>query len=192
MASPPGRLPKGSNFSGRPPLAPLHETILRLERGGVACALGGSGLLMAFGLAGSVRDWDLTTDLPIERVRLALGDLPHELHGPADLHADSKLRMAGGMIELIVGFAIRTDRTVVRLPTRVSIRWRGTPVGSPEVWAAAYALMGRSEKSSLLFGLLADRGADPSAIAVLLEQPLPRDLAARLDALPRRAPSGPG
>jgi hypothetical protein len=78
---------------------------------------------------------------------------------------------------------------VVRLPTIVTGRWIGVPTGSPEVWAAAYHLMGRPEKSSLLFGLLEKRGAEEAPIARLLAEPLPQELREQLARLPRRATS---
>jgi hypothetical protein len=80
----------------------------------------------------------------------------------------------------------------VRIPTRVTARWRELPVGSPEGWAVAYALMGelesaprRTERAELLFAHLAAHGADAGTIAFLLAQPLPVELAARLTKLPQ-------
>src|SRR5438093_2354480 len=172
-----------------PPLAPLRAVVGRLESAGLVCALGGSGLLASLGLADSARDWDLTTDQPLVRVRDALCELDHDLVGPNRAHADTKLQLAGGLIELIVGFAIRSGDAVIRLPTIVTGRWIGVPTGSPEVWAAAYDLMGRLEKSSLLFGWLEKRGAEGAAISRLLLQPLPQELRERLEGLPKRATS---
>ena len=172
-----------------PPLAPLRAVVGRLESAGLVCALGGSGLLASLGLADSARDWDLTTDQPLARVREALRELDHDLVGPNRAHADTKLQLAGGQIELIVGFAIRSGDAVIRLPTIVTGRWIGVPTGSPEVWAAAYQIMGRPEKAALLFGLLEKRGVDGAAVARLLAEPLPQELREQLGRLPKRATS---
>lgn len=172
-----------------PPLEPLQDVVSRLERAGLVCALGGSGLLASLGLANSVRDWDLTTDEPLERAIEAIEDLQPGRVGPDGLHADHKLLVRGGEIELIVGFAIGTSEDIVRLPTLVTGRWRGVPLGSPEVWAVAYALMERDEKASALFRLLGRRGADPAAVARLAREPLPAALREKLVSLPRRATS---
>ncbi len=167
-----------------PPLPPLLDLVERLASQGLTVALGGSGLLAALGLADIVGDWDLTTDVPFERVVAAVaGERPAQL-GPDRLHADRKLVLAGGTVEVIVGLAFRTGGGVVRIPTVVS-GWRDrVPLGSPEGWAVAYDLLGRTAKSDALFRHLAARGADPGTVARLLREPLPRSLATRLVALP--------
>ena len=167
-----------------PPVEPLRELVRDLEANGVACALGGSGLLAALGLAREVRDWDLTTDAPPDLVRAALGEREHEWVGSDALHADQKFSLAGGAIELIVGFAFHTSGGVVRLPTIVAGGWNGVPVGSPEVWAAAYVLLDRVAKAEALFGHLESRGADARSLARLLGEAVPAELRRRLEALP--------
>ncbi|MBI5710523.1 MAG: hypothetical protein HZC42_09505 [Candidatus Eisenbacteria bacterium] len=169
-----------------PPLEPVLELAARLERAGIVFALGGSGLLAACGLAHRVGDWDLTTDAPLERARAALEGLAFEPFGSSGVHADHKFVLPEFATELIVGFAMHGRDGVVRLPTIVTASWHGLPLGSPEVWAAAYALLGRTAKSEALLGWLRARGADPVARARLLGQPLPQDLARALSALPRR------
>lgn len=161
----------------------LVSLVERLEGAGLVCALGGSGLLAALGLAGQVRDWDLTADAPIERVKAALAGERFGHKGPDDLHADQKLMLADGEVELILQFAFRTPGGVVRIPTWVSGRRDGIPLGSPEAWAVAYHLLGRESKSEALLGYLETRGADPGTIARLLEEPIPTGLASRLTAL---------
>jgi hypothetical protein len=156
----------------------------RMERAGMVVALGGSGLLAALELTDSVGDWDLTTDAPLDRITAALAGEPFTHKGPDALHADHKLMLAGGSIDLIVGFAFHTPRGVVRIPTRASGRWNGIPIGSPEGWAVAYHLLDRPRKSEALWGFLGRRGADPGAVAQLLEQPLPPEVAHRLGGLP--------
>lgn len=167
-----------------PPLPPLIARVERLERAGIVVALGGSGLLAALGLADRVGDWDLTTDAPFESVVAALGEPCTDRHGSDALHADQKLVLEDGAIEIIVGFAFHVEGRVVRIPTEVSGRWQGAPLGSPEGWAVAYALLGRAEKSQALLRHLATVGADASRIARLLREPLPDEIAARLATLP--------
>ncbi|HKQ58407.1 MAG TPA: hypothetical protein VJY35_11120 [Candidatus Eisenbacteria bacterium] len=162
----------------------LAGCVARLEAAGVPVALGGSGLLAALGLADTVGDWDLTTDAPWERVDAALADEPHTDHGNDALHADHKRVIADGAIEVIVGFAYFTPSGVVRIPTIVSGHAGRVPLGSPECWAVAYALLGRPAKSETLFSHLESRGAEPAAMRRLLAEPLPEYLAARLTALP--------
>jgi hypothetical protein len=169
-----------------PPLESLREVVEALEAGGVPSALGGSGLLAALDLESHVRDWDLTTDAPLDQVRAALARFGPEHVGPNGIHTDDKLVLARMDTECIVGFSLRSGSHVVRLPTRVGGRWNGVPLGSPEVWTVAYALMGRPEKSLRLLHHLASAGADPGALDVMLGQPLPAELALTLSRLPRR------
>ena len=167
-----------------PPFAALRDRIARLEHAGVTVALGGSGLLAALGVADRVRDWDLTSDAAPGEVIAALAGDPYTASGNDALHADHKLAFADGAIEIILGFAFFTAAGVVRIPTWVSERRDGLPLGSPEAWAVAYHLLGRPAKSEALFALLAKRGADSGLCARLLGEPLPPELAARLAALP--------
>lgn len=168
-----------------PPLEPVLELASRLERAGIAFALGGSGLLAARGLARTIGDWDLTTDAPLDSARAALDGLAFQAFGSSGVHADHKLALPDLAAELIVGFAMRWEGGVVRLPTIVTASWHGLPLGSPEVWAVAYALLGRTAKSEALLGWLRAHGADPAALARLLAQPLPPDLVRALSTLPR-------
>ena len=176
-------------MSSSPPIAPLRRLVSRLERAGVTCALGGSGLLFALGFDVHVGDWDLTTDDPLERVRQAIGRAPYQVVGPGGIHADHKIQLRDGEIEIIVGFSMHAPHGTVRLPTLVTGQWNGIPIGSPETWAVAYRLLERHEKSDALFDYLASHGADPEARRRLLAEPLPRDLSVRLAALKRRRPS---
>lgn len=172
-----------ARVTSSPPLALLCGAVERLERGGVTVALGGSGLLAALGLVETVGDWDLTTDDPFGRVAAALAGEPYTDHGSDDLHADRKLVLADGAVELILGLAFHVAGGVVRIPTMVSARVEGIPLGSPECWAVAYDLLGRREKSAALFDHLARVGADRRTVTRLLGEPLPAALAAGLAAL---------
>ncbi|HEY2955334.1 MAG TPA: hypothetical protein VGK89_08825 [Candidatus Eisenbacteria bacterium] len=174
------------HLKSAPPSAPLLDTVGRLEGAGLVVALGGSGLLGALGLTTEARDWDLTTESGPDEVARALAGIDVERLGHSGIHADHKLRLAGGAIEVICGFAIRSGDGVVRIPTVVSRRAEGVPLGSPEAWAAAYALLGRAAKSDLLMRWLEAHGADRGLIARLLAEPLPESLATCLRALAAR------
>lgn len=178
-------LPAGlGHVVSAPPFAPLAACVARLERAGVEVALGGSGLLAALSLADRVRDWDLTTDAPMERVVAALAGERTTISGNDALHADHKLMLADGDIEVIVGFAYFTPAGVVHIPTVVSERREGLPLASPLSWAVAYHLLGRDGKSETLFGWLETHGVDRGTRDQLLAEPLAPGIAARLKALP--------
>lgn len=168
-----------------PPLPPLHEVVAALARAGIVCALGGSGLLAARGLVEQVNDWDLTTDASLEEVERALTGRAIERAGPSGVHADHKAMLASARTEVIVRFAFTVAEGVVRIPTVVTGRWQGVPLGSPEGWAVAYVLLGRPARADLWFAYLADHGVDEVTRARLLAEPLPDRLASRLAALPR-------
>lgn len=172
------------HVASAPPFALLGDRIDRLERAGIVVALGGSGLLAALGLSDRVRDWDLTTDASREQVTAALAGEPYHASGGDALHADRKLAFSDGLVEIILGFAFHTPSGVVRIPTLVSERRDGLPLGSPEGWAVAYHLLGRDAKSEALFAHLEARGCGPAARARLMAEPLAPGLAARLAALP--------
>ena len=175
------------HLQAAPPSGPLIDAVRRLEDAGLTVALGGSGLLGALSLATAARDWDLTTDSTLEEVASKLSGMELERFGPSGIHADHKLRLAGGAVEIICGFAIRSGSGVVRIPTVVSARAEQIPLGSPEAWAAAYALLGRAEKSESLMRWIEAHGADAGVIARLTAEPLPEPLAARLRSLADKA-----
>ena len=175
-----------------PPLEPLLEVVARLEAEGIRCALGGSGLLAALGLAETARDWDLTADAPLERLVPLAPDWPFETAGSSGVHADAKLVFPAHAIEVIARFAFFGPRGVIRIPTVVAGRWRGVPLASPEAWLAAYHLLERPAKRDLLLGHLRARGHDEAVLERLLDEPLPAELAGMLAALrgPGGAPGG--
>jgi len=169
-----------------PPLAPLHALLERFERAGIEVALGGSGLLAALGLADHVRDWDLTTDATQAEIEALVQDLAPELAGPSGVHADHKVMLPSIESEVICRFAFHVEGGVVRIPTVVTGRWQGTPLGSAEAWAVAYALMDRGEKSERLFTWLETQGGNDAALARLRAEPLPAPLARRLAGITSR------
>lgn len=182
-----------------PPLEPLLASLARLEAAGIPHALGASGLCAALGLLERVNDWDVTCEADLPALEALFEGEPAESFGNSGCHADHKLNLRGGEIELIARFAFFVDGRVVRIPTRVTRHWSGVPVGSPEAWAAAYALMGaydeeahrerRRARSELLFAWLERHGAQPAVVRELLAQPLPGFLSERLAALPVARPA---
>ena len=181
----------GVDATDSPPLEPLLEVVRILERQGIAVALGGSGLLSALGLAHRVRDWDLTTDLDLAAISAALESYRSQSFGPDGIHADHKVVIPDHGIEVICGFAFQTPHGVVRIPTALTGRWKGVPLGSPEAWGVAYALMGHAEKSELLLDHLARQGADRGIVDRLLREPLPDAIAERLKRLPQSVATSP-
>jgi len=182
-----------------PPLEPLLATLARLERAGIPHALGASGLCAALDLIERVNDWDVTCETDLVTLEALFADEPGRSFGNFGCHADHKLNLRDGEIELIARFAFFVEGRVVRIPTRVTRRWRGVPVGSPEAWAVAYALMGaydeeadrerRRARAELLFAWIERHGAHADVVRELLAQPLPAGLAARLAALPVARPA---
>jgi hypothetical protein len=169
-----------------PPRAPLHVAVERLERAGFTVALGGSGLLAALGLGTEVRDWDLTVDVPARVLWQHVDDWQPVYAGSSGIHADEKLMFPDRALEFICNFAFTTPAGLVRIPTIVSARVDGVPLGSPEAWAVAYALLERPEKSQALLAHLTVTGADPGTLQALFRSPLPPDIALALATLPQR------
>ncbi len=174
-----------------PPLTLLQEAGERLRRAGIEWGLGGSGLLHAHALASHIGDWDLQCDASPEECERALAGLVMHRSDHGGCHADHKLALWDGAVEVIARFAFFTPRGVVRIPARVNGSWQGVPLVSRECWAVAYTLLGeldglpaRTEKAEQLFDSLERTGADPSTVAALLSQPLSDGLLERLRSLP--------
>jgi hypothetical protein len=175
-----------------PPFEALAEASRRLAAAAIPHALGASGLLFAHGLVDNVGDWDVTVEADRANVEPLFADLAPRYVGSSGVHADSKLILHDGVVELILRFAFVVPGGIVRIPTIVDGEWRGIPLGALEAWAAAYALLERPAKTELVFARLAERGARPAALSRVLEQPLPDPLRARLTALPRAGGTAPG
>lgn len=148
-----------------PPLGTVRAVIAALEDAKIVAAVGGSGLLAAYGLVDRVRDWDVTSDGDPEAVQNALTragvSFIRDTSSDDGFATKAWIHVNGGdhEVDLLLGFAIRTDGEVVHLPTRVSRQWLGLPIADPVVWARAYRLLGRPDRASLLDGLL--RGDAP-------------------------------
>ena len=167
-----------------PPIEPLRQVVDRLASAGISAALGGSGLLYSLGLVDAVRDWDLTTDADVPAVIAALGDLPWSQSPTGDQSYATASRINvtphGADIDLMVKFAVRSETGVVRLPTIVTGQFESIPVGSPEVWAVAYQLIGRPAKADMLNVYLRQQGARSEIRAQLLAEPLPEAIRRRV------------
>lgn len=140
-----------------PDFSAIKEVSSRLKKANIKHALGGSGLMASLGLIKDVRDWDLTTDAEWETVEPLLKGLSYEIKSPTELFPSKYLcviKIGNTSIDLIGGFAVSTNNGVFKVPTLVTGEWEGVPVGSPAVWAKAYDLMGRPEKSKLLLDYL--------------------------------------
>ncbi|MBO0882449.1 MAG: hypothetical protein J2P17_19380 [Mycobacterium sp.] len=123
---------------------------------GLNPALGGSGLLVALGLADVAHDWDVTVDAPNTAVIAALADAALEYRDGTireGIYATSRRYVIDGGshdVDLLVNFALHTPTGIETLPTRVTGRWRGIPLADPAVWARAYRLLGRGAKAEAL------------------------------------------
>lgn len=146
-----------------PPVEPVARLVTALERAGQRPALGGSGLLVALGLADAANDWDVTVDAPVSAVTEALdaGGFGYRDETLTTGVYATGLRLVvavdGHDIDLLVNFALRGPHGVEPLPARVTGRWRGLPVGDPVVWERAYRLLGRGAKAALLERWLTER-----------------------------------
>ncbi len=166
-----------------PPIEPLRQVLDRLKAHDITAALGGSGLLHAHGLVDRVNDWDLTTDAAPATVAAALDGLSYEdrtgggnyrTAGRFVIHAD------GLEIDLICGFAVNG----CALPTLVTGEWQGIPLGSLEVWAAAYWLIDRPAKAELVLAHLHRHGTNRERLQRVMREPLPLLLRVALEELP--------
>lgn len=168
-------------------LSSAQRVAALLEAEGIHYASGGSGLLYSLGLVSHVRDWDLTTDAPLEAVTAALQGIPYSLVPSGDYPFASGYRLSvqddALPLDIIGGFAIHCERGICRLPSYSSFIWEGIRMGSPEVWAVAYALMNRTEKAQQLFSYLQEKGARRDIVERMLEEPLPQPIRSQLQEL---------
>ncbi|QQE77239.1 hypothetical protein [Alicyclobacillus sp. SO9] len=163
----------------------LRSVLSTLQTCHLNAFLGGSGLLYAFGLSAVVNDWDLTTNASKQAVTECLQEfqLVETPHQSLVFCSDYVLAIPEAKIEIIGGYAIRCERDVCRLPSVFGRLWHDIPIASPEVWAVAYNLMGRIEKSELLFRHLQRTGVTKNIVDLLCREPLPIELHHRLETL---------
>ena len=144
-----------------PPFLALSELAARLKAAGIPFALGGSAVLAHYGLETQVRDWDVTTEGSWNQIAPLLKDWDHEVQKPSGIYATNflcKISLHGASIDLMSGFAVRTaDGGIYNVATVAADVWRGIPVGSPEIWQKAYALMGRDDQAARLAEYLKTR-----------------------------------
>jgi len=179
-----------SAAAATPPFELLQDLSRRLSAARILYALGASGLLYAHGLVDHVGDWDVTVEGSRATIEPLVADLLPRFVGSSGVHADSKLVLHGGQVELILDFAFVSEQGgIARMPTIVAGEWRGIPLAALEVWAVAYTMLCRSAKAELVFARLEATGADPEVLARLAQEPLPAALEARLTSLPLRRPA---
>ncbi|WP_147916022.1 hypothetical protein [Ruania zhangjianzhongii] len=151
-----------------PPLVVVQALFAALAARGQV-VLGGSALLYALGLTGTVRDWDLVTDVPADQVAevLAARGLPAVLRsGDSPQFATAALFQvdAGDHdIDVLVDFAIRSGGEAVPIPPRAWRSWNQMMLAAPQDWERAYRLMGRVQKAELLRDWLVNGDGPTSA-----------------------------
>ncbi|GAB3742227.1 hypothetical protein [Microlunatus parietis] len=143
-----------------PPREALDRLLAVLQAEGWQPAVGGSGLLVALGLADVAHDWDVTVDAPAEAVIAALdrAGLPYRDGTRTDgVYGTDRCLKVHDHLDLMINFALRGPAGMEPLPTRITGTWHGIPLADPAVWARAYRLLGRTEKADLLQDWLAAR-----------------------------------
>ncbi len=55
-------------------------------------------------------------------------------------------------IDVLVGFAIRTQAGIVAIPARAGFEWNGLVMARADDWVVAYRAMGRDARAQLLDG----------------------------------------
>ena len=139
---------------------PATETVRRvvdaLTGAGLVPAVGGSGLLVALGLADVANDWDLTVDADVSAVRAALESAAIPYRDAAErggvYETGERFVVDGGDhdVDLLVQFALRGPDGPEPIATRVTGSWCGLPIGDPVEWQRAYRLLGRDAKAATL------------------------------------------
>jgi hypothetical protein len=142
----------------------------RLEANEIIYALGGSGLLYSLGLIEAVNDWDITVECSRNELVQILNEFEWMEQNSGDYPFASKYRIQVPQfkIDFIGFFSLHSNSGIINLPVKQSTRWNGIKMGSPEVWYAAYKLMNRENKASLLYNYLKTNGANSEIIKQLL------------------------
>lgn len=137
----------------------VTRVVEALTAHGLNPAVGGSGLLVALGLADVAHDWDVTVDAADTDVTAALTAAGLQYRDGTihdGIYATGR-RYVIHDVDLLVNFALHTPAGIETLPTRVSGVWRGIPLADPAVWARAYHLLGRGAKAEALERWLSSR-----------------------------------
>jgi len=149
-----------------PPLGVLVRVIDALRGRGLTPAVGGSGLLVALGLADVAHDWDITVDGAGSAAAAAVTDAGLAYRDRTDragIYATGWRYVVDGGdhdLDLLVNFALHGPHGTERLPTRVTGHWRGLPLADPAVWARAYRLLDRPAKADVLERWLTEHAGD--------------------------------
>jgi hypothetical protein len=172
-------------------LESVQQITQRLDAAGIVYASGGSGLLYSLGLTQRVGDWDLTTDASYEAVAEALQGIDWITLPSSDYPFSSSYRLSfedvGLPVDIIGQYSIHSEHGICQLPTFAAYQWHGLQMGSPEVWATAYALMKRQPKAELLFNYLGMHDVNQEVVQRLLAEPLPDHIRERLQKLDQSA-----
>ncbi|CAN7276944.1 hypothetical protein LJR153_001334 [Paenibacillus sp. LjRoot153] len=161
-----------------PDIGNLVAVTQALDQSGIRYSLGGSGLMLSFGLTNTVGDWDVMVEAAKDQVKNALQheQIEEITSGDYPFGTDYKLVVHHShlpQVEIIGGLSIYTDAGLCRLPSIPSSTWNSIQVGSPEVWYVAYALMNRSAKAAILLSYLKEVGANKDILNRLMNEPLP-------------------
>lgn len=136
-----------------PSKAALFEICDRLEKAGVVYAIGGSALMAHYGCETAVHDWDITTDENDQTVEDCIKGLSYQRvtpHLPFETRALFKIKIGDTSIDLMCGFALRTEAGTYHVKTKVTSHWERIPMADPHEWIKVYELMGRNEKAQML------------------------------------------
>lgn len=128
-----------------------------LSRHQISYTLGGSGLLYYLGLVDHVNDWDLLVECPKEKLCEALGAYALREQSSGEYPFASKYRiqvLPPFNIDVIGFFTIESAQGKLEIPLEAGSIWQGISVSQPEIWYAAYKMMGRESKAELLYQYL--------------------------------------
>lgn len=144
-------------------IAELKPLLRMLEQHQIEYALGGSGMLHAFGLYDTVHDWDVLVDCTKEQLLDALGEcvIVECPSGEFPYASAFRLSLPEWKVDLIGRFAFHTAAGLFHVPVTVSSgSWDGVRLSSLEHWYIAYRFMNREEKAERIKQYLETRQKD--------------------------------
>ncbi|MBB6671895.1 hypothetical protein [Cohnella nanjingensis] len=122
----------------KPYIENLTAVIEQFEQSGISYSLGGSGLLHSLGITNSVRDWDVMTEAPKDRVLNALqnyevvettsGNFPFGTAYKLLVHSENP------QVEILGRLSIYTDKGLCRMPSIHVSRWNGDGCHYGDAW----------------------------------------------------------